>query len=618
MIQTLERTKIAQEILDTHAEDLKSEFSTFEELQDLFVDVFSNDINSSKDLTGLQNQFANGTLRPEIKFVPSEVLTDDYGNIRDAAFDSKSQTILLSEDLDAAGIESSIEQEIGHWWDVQLNATKDTTTLDGKPFDEGAAYAERFSEGTEGDNIFADLVYQNDSQTILVDGQETEVEFRPIATWNIKGNTNSGSQSFGNQVSFFSTNTLQSVLETMENPGQGLAPIEVMALQEVAAGNLGQTLENAQGVTEFEELGPQFDTDENGAPVNLFEFAFNYNGVPHLFFYNNNQNRGIGNAIVLRDPPPRDEINAFAFAEPTNPFNERGYLAIETADGIYYNIHAQAQDNNNAQELIARINGINGGLTNRQSFILGDFNRNIATDDSPNGGVEDAFPGSNPERFRLPNNNTFNARQTNPTFTLDYMVTRADLLNPVGNVLNQLPDANTQRFPSDHFPVVYDDEIASFEGGNGVVQVIRARVGGEMGNDITGGFNNPLEDIDENFEFTDGGNGLIIDISGDGRSVDSENRISFRENPGDPSDEPTTFIGAEFNGYQLTFDRLRSIESVTIDDSTNTTGIASDDIDINFNSATIAVNLEGLTLPHDTRFELLVEFGDSFPDADVA
>ncbi|WP_144866756.1 hypothetical protein [Hyella patelloides] len=97
-------------------------------------DVFGNNIDSSDNLTKLQNQFANGTLRPEVKFVSSEVLTDDDGNIRDAAFDQDSQTILLSEDLDAAGIESSIGQEIGHWWDVQLNSTEDTTTSDGKPF----------------------------------------------------------------------------------------------------------------------------------------------------------------------------------------------------------------------------------------------------------------------------------------------------------------------------------------------------------------------------------------------------------------------------------------------------------------------------------------------------
>ena len=118
MIRTQEKANIAQQVLDTHAKNIKSEFPTFEEVQDLFIDVFGTDIGSSDNLTNLQNQFSNGTLRPEVKFVDSEVLTDDYGNIRDAAFDNESQTILLSKDLDAAGIESSIQLELGYWWDV--------------------------------------------------------------------------------------------------------------------------------------------------------------------------------------------------------------------------------------------------------------------------------------------------------------------------------------------------------------------------------------------------------------------------------------------------------------------------------------------------------------------
>lgn len=608
MIQTLERTKIAQEVLDTHAEDLKSEFSTFEELQDLFIDVFSNDINSSKDLASLQNQFANGTLRPEVKFVPSEVLTDDYGNIRDAAFDSTSQTILLSEDLDAAGIESSIEQEIGHWWDVQLNGTKDTTTLDGKPFDEGAAYAERFSEGAEGDNIFADLVYQNDSQTILVDGQETEVEFRPIATWNIQGNTNNSGR-----------NTLQSVLLAMEFPGPELAPIEVMALQEVRLGAVTSRLQTIEGVTELER-DQLVDRDDRGNTVVILEYAFNYNGVPYRFFYNNNIGGvGNGNAIVLRDPPPRDQINVFAFADLENPTSERGFLGVETPDGIYYSIHAESRrrnnNDNNASELIARINGANGGITDRQAFILGDFNRNIATADNPNGNIEAAFPefGPNLANFRLPNNNTFNAREANPRSTLDYMYTPADLLDPVGVVLNQLLNANTPEFPSDHFPVLYDDEVVALEGGAGTVETRRIRIGGETGEDIFTGAGGDDTVIGEGLEFSDPATGLTIDLSGDGRSIDSTNRISFRENGVEPFDEPTTFVPANFNGYQLEFGNLRAIENVTVDDSTNTTGIASEDIEIIFRDTLISVNLEGLELPHDTGFDLLVDFSEDFP-----
>ena len=603
MIQTLERTKITQEVLDTHAENLETEFSAFEEFQDIFIDVFGNNLGSPDNLANLQNQFIGGTLRPEVRFVPSEALTDAQGISRGAAFNQQSQTILLSEDLDAAGIESSIEQEIGHWWDVQLNGTKDTTTLDGKPFDEGAAYAERFSEGAEGDNIFADIVYQNDSQTILVDGKETEVEFRPIATWNIQGNTNSG------------RNTLQSVLEVMENPGGGLAPIEVMALQEVQLSGVLSTLQLAQGITEFQPLGTQLERDDRDNLVSITEAAFNFNGVPYRFFYNNNTGGGIGNAIVLRDPPPREQINVFAFADLENPRDRRGYLGVETPDGIYYSIHADAQGgiNNNAQALLARILGTNPSITDRVPFILGDFNRDIATADSPNGNVEAAFPESNLERFILPNNNTFNAREANPTRTLDYMFASADLLEPVGEVLDELPDANTPNFPSDHFPVLYDDEVVAFEVAAGTVETRRIRIGSEIGEDIFTGAGGEDTVIGEGLEFSDAANGLTIDLSGDGRSIDSRNRISFRENAGDPFDEPTTFVPADFNGYQLEFANLRAIENVTVDDSTNTTGIASDDIEINFRDTLISVNLEGLTLPHDTGFDLLVDFSEDFP-----
>ncbi|MEM6752399.1 MAG: hypothetical protein AAF630_05445, partial [Cyanobacteria bacterium P01_C01_bin.38] len=223
MAQIDKLTGMATEALDNHVEELETKFSTFEEFQDLFADVYGNNVASSANLANLRNQFTDGTLRPEVKFVASEVLTDGQGAIRDAAFDAKTQTILLSQDLDVEGIESSIEQEIGHWWDVQLNGTKDTTTLDGKPFDEGTAFAERFNEGVNGDNIFSKSVYQNDFHTILVNGEETDVEFRNIATWNINRNT------FNNGLG----NSFEEAINIMENPGQGQAPIEIMALQEV-------------------------------------------------------------------------------------------------------------------------------------------------------------------------------------------------------------------------------------------------------------------------------------------------------------------------------------------------------------------------------------------------
>lgn len=67
MIQVEKKTRIAREVLDTHAKNLETEFTTFEDFQALFIDVFGNNIGSSNNLANLQNQFIDGTLRPEVK-----------------------------------------------------------------------------------------------------------------------------------------------------------------------------------------------------------------------------------------------------------------------------------------------------------------------------------------------------------------------------------------------------------------------------------------------------------------------------------------------------------------------------------------------------------------------
>ena len=123
------RYQIAQEALASHAKNLETEFPTSEEFRGLFVDTFGEDINSAESLTKLKKQFADGTLRPKVKFVNADTLTNSCGNVSNAAFDAVSQTILLLETLYPAEIKSSIEREIGHWWDMQLNGTKDSPLL---------------------------------------------------------------------------------------------------------------------------------------------------------------------------------------------------------------------------------------------------------------------------------------------------------------------------------------------------------------------------------------------------------------------------------------------------------------------------------------------------------
>ena len=53
MIQVDERTRIAREVLDTHAQNLETEFTTFEDFQALFIDVFGNNLDSLNNLANL-------------------------------------------------------------------------------------------------------------------------------------------------------------------------------------------------------------------------------------------------------------------------------------------------------------------------------------------------------------------------------------------------------------------------------------------------------------------------------------------------------------------------------------------------------------------------------------
>ena len=628
LINELNRT--ALEVLDTHAKNLETEFTTFEDFQDLFIDVFGNNLDSSNNLANLQNQFADGTLRPDVKFVPSEALTDAQGIARGAAFDQQSQTILLSEDLDAAGIESSIEQEIGHWWDVQLNGTKDTTTPDGQPFDEGTAYAERFSEGANGDNIFSDLVYQNDFYTILVNGQETDVEFRNIATWNIQRN------SFGGD-----NNTLAEVINIMENPGQGQDPIEIMALQEVTFANLENRLRNIPGIENFNggEIQTFEQTVDDGqrsftGNVNLFEYNFERNGINYRVYYNNNSPdlSGIGNAIVLRNPP--QEATPIARLNP-NPAaaerGDRGYLGVETPEGTYFSIHAEAgfglNRGNNAERLLGDIRNIQGLDENLPVFILGDFNRNIAdldspdNEDRPSGNIDEAFARfAIPEQFIPVNDFTFSAREQNPSTTLDYMFTSAQLDDDErGIVLNQLPNARTPAFPSDHFPVLYDDGLTSINGATATLRRFIGNLQNPVGEPVTANivrgeteFNGLDGDLSES-----AGEPLpavpepitpVFDIDLFSGDPDEGDRFSF---VGDSSFG--TVPSGEFSGFELSLENVPPIESVKLDDSTNSLGVADNDIEL-VDPNTIRVNLEGLSTgpvrfpPSRDGFDLLVDF----------
>ena len=585
MLQVTERNLIVREVLESHVETLEAEFGTFEEFQDLFIDVFGNNIDSSDNLTKLRNQFAEGTLRPNVEFVSSETLTDAEGNARGAAFDSESETILLSEDLNAEEVESSIEQELGHWWDVQLNGTEDTTTVDGKPFDEGTAYAERFNEGAQGDNIFSNSVYQPDLQTVMVNGQETEVEFRNIGTWNIQGARN------GDNI------TWENVFDVMNNP-QNFNPIEVMAIQE--AGNPGEVLGIEPTRDFINGRVVQYDLERGGENFRIYWTLGDMSQNPRNL------------AIVLRNPQPQEDGTRLIslYNNPRDPRggNLRPILGVESEGNMYYAVHAQVGGiNNDAEAILDFLADDPDVLEDREerniqnTFTLGDFNRNIANDDDPVGEVNDVF---RQQRWRdaliRPNATTQNARNENPTNTLDYMFTGANLVDDDGTVLNDLDDANTQAFPSDHFPVAYDDRV-DITGSEIGVQIFSpdqetpttSLVTNEVG---TGTEFNDLPDAD---------------LSGPGNPVDVNIDINDRGNitlEVDENAEAGTFDDGDFNGYVFTdiSNSISNFERVFVD-GTNDLGINDSDITVE-DSNTFAINVAGIDYAPGDVVELTTDF----------
>lgn len=175
---TTEQQNFVTEALNKHAQQLGETFAEDSDWQAFLTDIYGTNIDSNIDLVALRDAFVSGDLRPQVRFVPQEALTDPRGQTRDVAFAIDRQILLLSEDLDKAGIEQAILDDIGHWWDGQLS-NQDTVDADGEPFDEGVAYAERFAEGVEGNDSYSDEAFLNDRFTISLDGESTDVEFQP-------------------------------------------------------------------------------------------------------------------------------------------------------------------------------------------------------------------------------------------------------------------------------------------------------------------------------------------------------------------------------------------------------------------------------------------------------
>jgi hypothetical protein len=484
---------VAAQVLSEQGSSLQKTFTSADEWQHFLSDVFATNPkfqNLSPDqLVAMRDGFTSGSLRPEIKFVTPDVLVDAQGQTRSAAFDDSTNTILLASNLDRASIADGIRHELGHWWDTQLNGTTDTIAKDGQAFDEGEAYAERFGTGvmpipgssTSSDFHFSSGVYQDDHSQVYLDGKETPVEFRPIATWNLNGATRTQLEVASNgTLTNVTRNSWEDVFNVMNNPGQGQDPIDVMSIQE-------------GGEPESTDLPGRSDVSLiNDDSVNIAKFTIERGGANFTVFSAHTSIAATSRndlAIVVRNPLPTATLEPFYVRNPNNSNgvilgNDRGALGLEFGDNFYFSIHARsslgggANLSNDAEQLVyaaegtannrqAGIGPFRRNFTNvlKDKFFLGDFNRDGNFTNTPFPTLTNGTANNVGYRVINPNDNTYDARGSGRLSKLDYLIRNqgfnSDLLSsqplPDGIVLNQLPNANTSFFPSDHFPVVFDD-----------------------------------------------------------------------------------------------------------------------------------------------------------------
>ena len=233
---------------------------------------------------------------------------------------------------------------------------------------------------------------------------------------------------------------MEDVFQTIENPGQGLGPLEVTAIQEAGPRNIRPKLEEvADGEVNADTT---FD--------NIVIYSFTRNNVPYnVYWTNGGSETTLPTAIVLREPPEDVDVSPIFLDNPQGP---RPILGVDTPEGRYFSIHAKSGSGlNTGNDAGAVLNNIFGRFDDKPTYILGDFNRDIATNGNPSGNIAAAFPNNG--GLKPPNATTFNARVENPESTLDYLFTGQPLVNEQGTVLNQGPRAKTPDFPSIIFPL---------------------------------------------------------------------------------------------------------------------------------------------------------------------
>jgi hypothetical protein len=277
---------------------------------------------------------------------------------------------------------------------------------------------------------------------------------RPIMTWNVNGQ---------------SREVWERIFETMNAPGGGVQPIEVAAIQEAGRLNglrgLGAPIELAIGTPGGgTATAIQYEIQRGGA---TFRIYWTLGGL--------GANTRNAIAIVLRNP--RGETEAAFVPNPNAPRingqpiaqDDRPALGVRDTNGAYYfTFHARARGgttNNAAQFANAILDAAtlaNDGIP-PNLFIGADVNRDLTNPAAafPDGQLTGGL------RVVAPAGPTFNARRANPDSRFDGFI-----VNPPaqGNTPEQgvplvtLRDARTARFPSDHFPVAYDDNFLNNAG----------------------------------------------------------------------------------------------------------------------------------------------------------
>ncbi len=284
---------------------------------------------------------------------------------------------------------------------------------------------------------------------------------RPFMTWNLNGATNGGQQSW------------ERIFQIMNDPGLIRQPIDIAAIQEagVPTGLPGiAQLPDDQGGT----------IQSNGGTIKVFQIV--RGGVRFVIYWTLGDltaTRRNALAIVLRNPV-QGEINPVFVPNPLGPLilgenvaldRNRPALGVRDTTGVYYfTFHAAATLNGNATNNDASLmaNAIddaatanNGGVAPRSLNIGADLNRGLTN-------IAAAFPaGQLREGLTVTPSDqaTYNARRPNPDRFLDGLIARTESRDPIapGRTLNNFGGAFTDQHPSDHFAVLFDDRLASYD-----------------------------------------------------------------------------------------------------------------------------------------------------------